>query len=83
MSLYWPDFEKPPAELVTGTDFGIESLSLYCQNHKNVISDTPASTRLLLRHVRIRANCYFMIEEAGKEFRNRAVRPATKSAAPR
>ncbi|MGO8747928.1 MAG: glycosyl hydrolase family 28-related protein, partial [Thermoguttaceae bacterium] len=71
VSLYWPDFEKPPAELVTGTDFGIESLSLYCQNHKNVISDTPASTRLLLRHVRIRANCYFMIEEAGKEFRNR------------
>ncbi len=71
VSLYWPDFDKPPAELVRGMDFGLESLSLYCQNHKNVIANAPNSTRTLLRHVRIRANCYFMIEEAGKEFRGR------------
>ncbi|MBU4459895.1 MAG: right-handed parallel beta-helix repeat-containing protein, partial [Verrucomicrobia bacterium] len=69
VSLYWPDFEKPPADLVTGADFGMESLSLYCQNHRNVIADTAASTRIFLRRVRIRANAYFMVEEAGKEFR--------------
>ena len=70
-SLYWPDFEKPPAELITGSDCGIESLSLYCQQHRNVISDTPASKRFFARQVRIRANCYFMIEDVGKEFRGR------------
>ena len=69
VSLYWPDFEKPPAELITGADFGVEALSLYCQNHRNVIADTAASKRLFLRHVRIRANAYFMVEEAGKDFR--------------
>ena len=71
VSLYWPDFDVPPPELLSGADFGLESLSLYCQNHKNVVADTPASTRMWLRRVRIRADCYFMIEEAGKEFRNR------------
>jgi hypothetical protein len=71
VSLYWPDFEKPPAELVSGADFGLESLSLYCQHHRNVIADTAASKRVFLHGVRIRANCYFMIEDAGKEFRKR------------
>lgn len=71
VSLYWPDFEKPPAELVSGADFGLESLSLYCQHHRNVIADTAASQRVFLRKVRIRANCYFMIEDAGKDFRGR------------
>jgi len=70
-SLYWPDFEKPPAELITGSDFGVEALSLYCQQHRNIIADTAASKRIFLRHVRIRANCYFMIEDIGKEFRGR------------
>lgn len=71
VSLYWPDLDQPPAELVSGADFGIESLSLYCQNHKNVVADTAASRRVLLHKVRIRANCYFMIEDTGKEFRGR------------
>lgn len=70
-SLCWPDFEKPPAELITGSDYGVESLSLYCQQHRNVLSDTPASKRFFAHQVRIRANCYFMIEDAGKEFRGR------------
>jgi len=69
VSLYWPDFEKPPAELISGADFGIEALSVYCQNHRNVIADAAVSKRMFLRHVRIRANAYFMVEEAGKEFR--------------
>ena len=72
VSLYWPDFEPPPADLVTGADFGIESLSLYCQNHKNVIAVDASSTRCFFRHLRIRADSYFMIEEAGKEFRGRS-----------
>ncbi len=70
-SLCWPDFEKPPAELITGSDYGVESLSLYCQQHRNVLSDTPASKRFFARQVRIRANGYFMIEDVGKEFRGR------------
>jgi parallel beta-helix repeat protein len=70
-SLYWPDFEKPPSELITGADFGVESLSLYCQNHRNVVADTAVSKRMFLRQVRIRANAFFMIEDVGKEFRGR------------
>jgi len=69
VSLYWPDFEKPPAELIAGADFGVEAISLYCQNHRNVIADAAASKRMFLHHVRIRANAYFMVEEAGIEFR--------------
>ena len=68
-SLYWPDFEKPPPELITGADFGVESLSLYCQNHRNVLADTAASRRMFLRQVRVRANAFFMVEDIGKEFR--------------
>lgn len=71
VSLYWPDFDAPPAELVSGANFGLEALTLYCQNHKNVVADTPQSTRVVLRRVRIRANCYFMIEDVGREFRGR------------
>ncbi len=71
VSLYWPDFEKPPTELVTGADFGLEALSLYCQHHRNVVADTAASTRFFLHQVRIRANCFFMIEDVGKDFRKR------------
>ena len=71
VSLYWPDFDTPPKELVTGGDFGIESLSLYCQQHRDVISTTAASQRFFARRVRVRANCYFMIEDTAKEFRGR------------
>lgn len=71
VSLYWPDFDKPPVHLVTGGDFGIESLSLYCQNHRHVIGQSTDSTRVFLHKVRIRANCYFMIQEVGKDRLNR------------
>jgi hypothetical protein len=71
VSLYWPDLDNPPPELVSGADFGIESVSLCCQNHKNVIADTPFSQGMFLHKVRVRANCYFMIEDVGKEFRGR------------
>ena len=71
VSLYWPDFDAPPRELITGSNFGLESLSIYCQNHKNVVADTADSRGVFLRRVRIRANCYFGIEQADKEFRNR------------
>lgn len=68
-SLYWPDFEKPPTDLIAGADFGVESLSIYCQNHRNVVADATTSKRMFLRQVRIRANAFFMIEDVGKEFR--------------
>ncbi|MCU0982998.1 MAG: right-handed parallel beta-helix repeat-containing protein, partial [Pirellulaceae bacterium] len=71
VSLYWPDFDDPPKVLVTGQDCGVESLTLYCQHHRNVLADTPASKRFFARRVRIRANCFFMIEDVGKEFRGR------------
>jgi hypothetical protein len=71
VSLYWPDFETPPVELITGSNYTLENLSLYCQNHKQVVTDTPKSEHVALRRIRIRANCYFAIEEASKEFRKR------------
>ena len=77
-SLYWPDLETPPDALVTGVDFGIESLSLYCQNHRHVVRVSNKSQRFFANRVRIRANCYFMIEEASKPFRGRQG-PATHS----
>ena len=77
-SLYWPDLETPPESLVTGTDFGIESLSLYCQNHRHVVRVSNKSQKFLAHRVRVRANCYFMIEDANKPFRGRKG-PATHS----
>lgn len=71
VSLYWPDFDDPPKELVSGGDCGIESLTLYCQHHRNVVADAPNSNRFFALHIRIRANCFFMIEDVGKEFRKR------------
>lgn len=71
VSLYWPDFDDPPKELVSGADYGLESLALYCQHHRNVIADSPASQRFFAHQVRVRANCFFMIEDVGKEFRKR------------
>ncbi|MEN6343652.1 MAG: glycosyl hydrolase family 28-related protein [Armatimonadia bacterium] len=71
VSLYWPDMEEPPPALITGSHFRLQNLSLYCQNHRNVIADTDAAEGIRIESVRIRANCYFMIEDIGKEFRGR------------
>lgn len=71
VSLYWPDFETPPKELISGADYGLEELTIYCQNHKDVVTDTADSKSFTLKKVRIRANCYFMIEKVGQEFRKR------------
>ncbi|MDD2600918.1 MAG: glycosyl hydrolase family 28-related protein [Kiritimatiellae bacterium] len=69
-SIYWPEhLENPPPVMISGADFGIESLSIYCTNHRRIISDTDNSKRVFLRKVRIRANAYFMVEDRGKEFR--------------
>lgn len=48
VSLYWPDFETPPIELITGSNYALEDLSVYCQNHKQVITDTPKSEHVAL-----------------------------------
>ena len=71
VNLYWPDFDKPPDDLITGVDFGLESLSLYCQHHRHVVGTTWNSQRFFMRQVRIRANSLFMIVELGKPFHNR------------
>lgn len=71
VSLYWPDMEQPPRDTIHGPKFGIEKLSIYLQNHGNIIGDEAGSTGTFLRQVRVRANCYFMIEDAAKEFRGR------------
>lgn len=71
VNLYWPDLDAPPPDLISGRSFGIESLSIYCQQHRNVIADADQSDGTFVRKVRIRANCYFMLEHAGQEFRGR------------
>jgi hypothetical protein len=72
VSLFWPDFETAPHHLVRGNTFGLENLSLYCQNHRSVVVIDPKSDGAFVRNVRIRANCYFMIERPGEPFRNRS-----------
>jgi hypothetical protein len=72
VSLFWPDFETPPLHLVRGRTFGLENLSLYCQNHRTVVLIDAKSDGAFLRNVRIRANCYFMIERPGEPFRGRS-----------
>ena len=71
VSLYWPDFEKPPAELLIGVNFGLDSLSLYCQNYKQLVVGSDKSDGMFLRHVRIRADGYFMMCEPGGTFHGR------------
>ncbi|NCA10794.1 hypothetical protein EBR56_03135 [bacterium] len=71
VSLFWPDFETPPLHLVRGNTFGLENLSLYCQNHRTVVLIEPKSDGAFVRNVRIRANCHFMIDIPGEPFRGR------------
>lgn len=71
VSLFWPDFETPPPHLVRGHTFGLENLSLYCQHHRTVILIERESHGAFVRDVRIRANCYFMIEHPGEPCRGR------------
>jgi parallel beta-helix repeat protein len=78
VSLFWSDFENPPPSLVSGGRYGLENLSLYCQNHRTVVVAKPGSEGFFMRQVRIRANCYFMIERPGKEFRGRTGPPSNR-----
>ena len=76
VSLYWPDLDQPAQALIHGPKFGLENLSLYCQNHRNVVEDEDTSVGTFLRRVRIRANVYFMFEEPGIPYRGKQT-PAT------
>lgn len=71
VSLYWPDYDIAPANLVNGSNYGLESLTIYCQNHRDVVTCAPDSRRFFMNKVRIRANCYFMLIEIDKEFHGR------------
>ncbi len=55
VSLYVANTPDPPESWISGRDYGLEELSLYCFNYRRVISDTPDSERLRLHHVRVRA----------------------------
>lgn len=72
VTIFWPDFETPPLHLVRGGTFGLENLSLYCQNHRSVVVIEPKSDGAFVRNCRIRANCHFMIERPGEPFRGRS-----------
>jgi len=71
VSLCWPDYDTPPVSLIHGADYGLESFSIYCQNHRDVVVASKESKRFFMNKVRIRANCYFGIENVGKDFRHR------------
>ncbi len=72
VSLYWPDREEPlPSLIEGGDDFAVEDLTIYTQGrHRNVIS---GGSRVHVRRVRVRANCYFGLDAVGKEHRGRNV----------
>ncbi len=72
VSLYWPDRSDPlPSLIEGGDDFSIEELTIYTQGrHRNIIS---GSSRVHVRRVRIRANCYYGLDAVGKEHRGRNV----------
>ena len=76
VNLYWPDMDQPPQALIHGPQFGVENLTLYVQNHRNIIEDEDASSGIFIRRVRIRANVYFMFEEPGTPYRGKQT-PAT------
>lgn len=72
VSLYWPDRAEPLLSLIDGgDDFAIEDLTIYTQGrHRNIIS---GSSRVHVRRVRIRANCYYGLDAVGKAHRGRNV----------
>lgn len=70
--VYWKDLDKIPDALLFGKAFGIENLSLYCQNmYKNVIKVEGGS--FTMDSVRIRANPIFLLGRTEREsqFRGR------------
>ena len=69
VSLSWPDYDKVPNDLLNGSDYGVENITLYCLNHKNFVADQDKSQRFFVRHVRIRADSFFRMVEPGKPFR--------------
>ena len=71
VSLSWPDYDKPPVDLLTGSDYGIENITLYCMTHQNFVTDQHKSQRFFVRHVRIRADSYFRMQTPGVPFRER------------
>jgi len=54
-TLYIKNTETPPEAWISGTDFGVQDLQIFCFNYRRVIADTPASERLRIERVRIRA----------------------------
>lgn len=72
VSLFWADFESPPQSLISGKRFGLQDLSLSCQQHRHVVVIDRDSEEAFIHRIRIRANCHFMTEHPGKPFRGRS-----------
>jgi hypothetical protein len=80
VNVFWRDMQDPPLLFLRGTNsFGIEDITLYCNNYRRSFvvadSETPESGDVFLRRVCIRTNAYreHVIdhpEEADQRFRN-------------
>lgn len=55
VTLYWQQSADPPESLISGRDYGLQNLTIFCFNYRRVISDSPDSERLRLDHVVVRA----------------------------
>lgn len=55
VTLYWRQTADPPEALISGRDYGLQNLTIFCFNYRRVISDSQESERLRLDHVIIRA----------------------------
>lgn len=77
VALHWPDMEEPPPSLITGADYGLEDLSIYCSSYRIVVDADAGSSRLRLHRLLIRANMFFMLGEPGKAFRGRTAPETT------
>jgi hypothetical protein len=73
VSLVWPEvtIDKVPPAFIKGSHFGIQDLTIYATNHHAVVQFNDDADGVFLHRVRIRANCYFMIESYAKPFRGR------------
>jgi len=77
VNLYWRDMDEPPLALVSGRNFAVEDLSIYCQNYfRGVIRTESGSDGFRMRRVRVHADPFLMFvnREKGREFRSRVLR---------
>ena len=55
VSLHFKNSANPPEALISGSDYALENLNLYCFNYIKVVKDSSDSERFRMKHVIIRA----------------------------